>query len=182
MSEIGNWPRVQKDQKNQQELEQPQYRRCYDWIVVSGDCHYAKNHASFKTYRPIIGGTAQGAQVAGIGTVELEVKRSPEGQETNMLVLEDVLHIPTAKCNGFRSRALQGTESWGAGVVQGFDGTSTQPTWYATEFCGLRRLVLAGNPQGESELEEGGHYSLSLYLSREERTYLFSEAESATDD
>jgi hypothetical protein len=121
--------------------------------------------------------------MVGIGTAELEVKRCPREQETNALVLEDVLHIPTAKCNGFRSRAVQGTESWGAGgVVQDFDGTRTQPMWYATGFCGLYRLVLAGNPQGESELQEGGMYSLSIYLSQEDKASLFSADESATDD
>ena len=37
--------------------------------------------------------------------------------------------------------------------------------WYAKEFCGLWRLVLAGNPQGESYLEAMSQNSAGLSLS-----------------
>jgi hypothetical protein len=122
--------------------------RCWGWIVVSGSCHYAKDRSSFKTYRQLQG-TAQGITVIGIGTVELQTLRSPDNPGSHTLVLEDVLHIPSAICNGFNP-ALYGCLSfWQGSVTQGFD-ENDMPIWYGKSFCGVRRLELAGNPQGES--------------------------------
>ena len=172
MGEIGEyWKDVKAHRKNQKATGQPR-RRCFDWMVVSGDCHYAKNRSSFKEYRRVQG-TAQGAPVIGMGTVELEVQRAPQSLDTYTLILENVLHIPTAMCNGFNSRLLGGYDAWTNGVVQGLDASDREPLWYGTKFCGLSKLVLAGEPHGESELEEkkkdGCVLMLSVYMSAEEK-------------
>ena len=75
MGEIGEWSRFMKDRKKRQKLShppKPNRRRCWDWMVVSGETHYAKNRSSFKTYKEV-SGTAQSvrARVIGIGSVEL---------------------------------------------------------------------------------------------------------------
>src|SRR5947199_6829766 len=93
MGEIGEYWRDAKVHKKRQKQANPPRRRCWDWIIVGGHCHYAKNRSSFTTYRRI-SGTAQGARVIGIGTVKLQVRRSPTESDTHTLVLEDVLHIP----------------------------------------------------------------------------------------
>jgi hypothetical protein len=183
MGEIGEWSRVMKEQKKQQKLKHPQRRRCYDWMIVSGNCHYAKNRSSFKTYTHIQG-TAGGAAVIGVGSVELLVKRSPEGPGTKKLVLDDVLHIPSAICNGFNPNRKPGRCGITAsqGLMQGFVGPGEdQPAWHARDFCGLYRLVLEGNPQGESELRGDGPKLLSIYLSEEEAENLNNEVESGGD-
>jgi len=67
-------------------------------IIVGGDYHYAKNRSSFKEYHRIkakVGLT----RVIGIGKIELLVERKDGTPYT--LVLEDVLHTPSAICNGF---------------------------------------------------------------------------------
>lgn len=145
-------------------------------MIVSGECHYARNRSWFKTYRPIQG-TAQGAPVKGIGTVELEVVRAPDDPRTHTLLLEDVLHIPSALCNGFAASLMPIKQSWSREGTQGYD-QNDEEIFHGTVFCGLRRLVLRGDPQGESPLEEerhrkGTHFWLSLYPTFEEMANLF---------
>lgn len=165
------------EQQQQEKLETLE-RRCWDWMVVSGDCHYARDRSAFKTYRQV-SGTASGTAVNGIGTVELKVERSPEkGWGIKTLVLEDVLHIPSAKCNGFNSSIFRissdGAESWEDGRVQDLAGDTREPQRYATKLSGLMRLVIAGDPQGDSPLAvDGGPKLLSIYMSAEEKNSLF---------
>ncbi|KAG9235676.1 hypothetical protein BJ875DRAFT_494798 [Amylocarpus encephaloides] len=52
--------------KRQQKIHEA---RCNDWVLVGGECHYAKDRTSFKEYRSING--TEG--IIGVGTVELEV-------------------------------------------------------------------------------------------------------------
>jgi hypothetical protein len=182
MGEIGEWSRIMKTQKKAKKLAQPQQRRCWDWMIVSGTCNYAKNRSSFKTYRRIQG-TAGGAPVIGIGTVELQVRRSPGSKETGPLLLENVLHIPSASCNGLNALGRPGRDvTFKGDLAQGFDRPGGQPMWYATTYCGLWRLALAGNPQGASYLREGGCYSLSIFMSDEERAKLFSSDTTTPED
>ncbi|KAF2230787.1 hypothetical protein EV356DRAFT_508262 [Viridothelium virens] len=77
-------------------------RRCYDWMIVGGFCSYARDRNWFSDYQPIDQIIGDGMRVKGIGTVRIKVKRSPESDETRTLVLNPVLHLPTAKCNGFK--------------------------------------------------------------------------------
>ncbi|KAJ0417920.1 hypothetical protein BJY00DRAFT_197443 [Aspergillus carlsbadensis] len=142
-------------------------RRCWDWMIVSGNTHYAKNRSSFTTYRrvgrsiprPTTGETF----VAGIGTVELKVRTSRDepGLPDGTLVLENVLHIPSAICNGV---SIELSDAIAGNPAGGWDAWDQQDRtiWYGERFYGGCRLVLAGNPQGESYLEDGLHM-LSMY-------------------
>ncbi|KAK9327891.1 hypothetical protein V1520DRAFT_347548 [Lipomyces starkeyi] len=170
MGDIGDfWRDVNAHRK--EERANASQSRCWDWMIVSGDCHYARDRSCFKVYRPV-SGTAGGARVVGIGTVELPVKSSPTGSGTHVLVLENVLHIPDAICNGFNAASTGGGVRWSRDGVQGFDSDS-QPLWYAVMFAGLAKLVIEGNSQGYSVLEEK-HLMLSIYLTTEEKANLFS--------
>jgi hypothetical protein len=140
----------------------------FDWMVVCGES-YARNRSSFKTYRRVHGTSTDGANIVGIGTVELSVPRSSTDSSEHVLVLRDVLHIPTAICNGFSLNSIDHITNFGAEGVQGFDRAGN-PIWYSERFAGLSRLVLAGNPQGESQLKDGTHYFLSVYVDPEEMT------------
>lgn len=147
--------------------------RCWDWIIVSGTSHYARDRSSFVTYRRVgrtvssglIGGNIF---VAGIGTVELKVRPSKtENLPTRTLVLDNVLHVPSAICNGFCFAKYQ--RAHGGSVSFGIDmyGTDRQkhPLWYGVPFCELEKLALAGNPQGESYLEDITRSDISPSLS-----------------
>lgn len=165
-----------------QEAEEPRKRtrvgsanrQCYDWMVITGNCHYARDQASFKTYRPVsrqiksnIFNPFDELQVAGVGTVELELCKSPQDLGSHTVILENVLHIPEAVCNGF-SPLLYGTsmscneDCWVGGDTMG------NPVWFSTPFAGGTKLALAGNPQGESEMIQGRYYTLCLRVSPEE--------------
>jgi hypothetical protein len=106
MGEIGEFWKNTREYQKRRERETPPRRRCWDWIIVSGNCHYAKNRSSFKVYRRVgrMIRDATGAEtyIAGVGTVELNVRASSKkGSPTRSLVLENVLHVPDAVCNGF---------------------------------------------------------------------------------
>lgn len=163
---------ITKANKKTKRSDEPLRRRCWDWMITTGNCHYAKNRSSFKEYRrvgkSIPNGVIEGITtfVAGVGTVELKVQTTHDkGSPVRTLVLEDVLHIPEATCNGF-SVAVYHTLNGGStrlgrepsGTDEGY-----QPLWCSEEFKGLNKLVLAGNPQGESYLGDGVKM-LSMYI------------------
>jgi hypothetical protein len=143
---------------------------------VQGSYH-TKDRSSFKENRQI--NTTIGSRgVIGIGTLELQVRRNPRDQSTHTLVLDDVLHLPGAICNGFSPELTGCNQFWGGGLLgrmQGY-GKAGERLCYGTEFCGLSRLVLGGKQQGESELEKlstgGAVLSLSIHLADEERRNL----------
>ncbi|KAL5365945.1 hypothetical protein BJX96DRAFT_160045 [Aspergillus floccosus] len=152
-------------------------RICHDWMVVSGNCHYARDRGSFTSYRQVaatqriknnIFNPHEELHVAGVGTVHLTVCRSRADPAPQTLVLEDVLHIPEALCNGFNPLLYGSSMSCNADCWEGGDATG-QPLWYSLPFAGHTRLVLWGNPLGESELIEGRYYTLSLYVTPEEK-------------
>lgn len=111
-----------------------------------------------------------GTSVVGVGTVELEVLRSPDNSESHTLVLEDVLHTPNAMCNGVIIPRGTGGTSFRP-VMQGFE-EGGRPYWYGDNFRGLSKMALAGNHQGESQLQDEeahpGPLWLSLMLDEEE--------------
>ncbi|KAL4890684.1 hypothetical protein BDV59DRAFT_183972 [Aspergillus ambiguus] len=150
-------------------------RVCYDWMVVSGNCHYARDRASFTSYRPVtlriknnIFNPHEELYVEGVGTVQLTVCRGRNDPSPQVLVLEDVLHIPEAICNGFNPLLYGSSMSCNASYWEGGD-VNGQPLWYGLPFAGATRLVLWGNPQGDSEMIDGRHYTLSLYITPEEK-------------
>jgi hypothetical protein len=177
MGEIGDHYRDLKEHRKQQKQKKlegksrPPRRRCWDWIVVGGDYHYAKNRSSFKEYRRIkakIGLT----RVIGIGTVELHVER--KDSTTYALVLEDVLHTPGAICNGFVPSLTSCQQTWSAiDAVEGIDENG-QSLWKTRGFFGLPKLVIVNSPEGESGIEKAKAkrkipFSLSLCVNQEER-------------
>jgi hypothetical protein len=179
MGEIGDHYRDLKEHRKQQKEKKLEAksnpplrrRRCWDWIVVGGDYHYAKNRSSFKEYHRIkakIGLT----RVIGIGTIELFVERKDSTPYT--LVLEDVLHTPSAVCNGFNPSLTDCRQTWTTNdTVEGKD-TSGQSLWHARNFFGLPRLVIVNNPEGDSLIEKAKAkrklpFSLSLVVNQEER-------------
>jgi hypothetical protein len=177
MGEIGEfWRDVKEDRERRKLKNPPPKRRCWDWMIVSGTCHYAKDRSSFKTYRPL-GKTIKGkvfgshVYVAGIGAVELNLRSSSKkGSPDRVLVLESVLHIPSAICNGFHWMKYQRENGGSVYTEDNWKGSDDvgRPLWYGKPFCGLHKLALAGNPQGESYLKEDGEYVLSMYISMED--------------
>lgn len=189
----GDWERTTekrdggeaKGKRPMNEERTPSHLRCYDWMIVSGSCHYAKDRESFNRYRPVNKLVNGGSTfIAGVGDVELQVKSSPKGgSPVKILKLENVLHIPDACCNGFNINRwlMQG----GSGQMRP-DGTSGfdehgDPFWYAKDYKGLERVVLAGNPQGTSYVPDGPK-ALSMYINSEDLEDVISEESQHSDE
>ncbi|KAL4924596.1 uncharacterized protein BDV17DRAFT_274096 [Aspergillus undulatus] len=156
---------------------------CRDWMIVSGNVHYARDKASFTTYTPVnvllknnIFSPHDEMQVAGVGDVHLHVQRGRNDPSTHLLVLEGVLHIPEAICNGFNPLLVGSSMSCHPEFWEGADRRGA-PMWFGLPFAGMGRLVLADMGGGESDLIEGRQYTLSLYISPEERSMIMGMAQ-----
>lgn len=144
-------------------------QRCWDWMMVGGTNHYAKNRSAFLTYRRApckIGRT----RILGVGTVKLDLVRSPRDPSTYTLILHDVLHIPDAVCNGISINPdFMGAGNYGISWCDKriYDADTEEPCWYAKAFHddGSMRCVLAGDPKGATFLEKNGSYALSVNAS-----------------
>ncbi|KAE8154774.1 hypothetical protein BDV25DRAFT_170962 [Aspergillus avenaceus] len=157
-------------------------RRCWDWMIVTGTCHYARNRSSFVTYRRVgryitesILGLSK-SYVAGVGTVELRVRPSKNKRTpSRTLILENVLHIPGSICNGFCWTEYHSKHGGYTFFKETYSGKDAQkyPLWHGEPYWDLQRLVLAGSPQGETYLCTGEPESLSLFVDKEclERIY-----------
>ncbi|PWY80721.1 hypothetical protein BO70DRAFT_362677 [Aspergillus heteromorphus CBS 117.55] len=170
MEDIGEHQTDVKEDRKSKRRENPSDRRCWDWMIVSGACHYARDRISFTDYRPVertIGDSK--TYVAGVGSVELNVLPGP-GLPPRTILLHEVLHIPAALSNGFNFgkylKANGGETKFGPGVWTSTDGEG-RPLWTSQPFAGLDKLLLAGNPQGESFLGDGPKM-LSMYFSGED--------------
>jgi len=156
----------------------PNTRRCWDWMMVSGSAHYARNRSSFSDYRRTRGqatlSTSPGAgvtQVLGIGTVKLNMIRGPDDPRTYTLVLENVLHIPSAICNGISISLLH--VKYDVMNRRVFDSRTKEPLFYGKKYCGLARAVVAGDPQGETYMDDETVYMLSIHATDEDLKSLF---------
>lgn len=162
--------------------DHPPRRHHWDWLVISGDRHFARNRSAFKEYCRIRA-TAQGARVVGVGTVELCVRCNPADESTATLVLENVLHIPGAVCNGFSAQLKRDAMSCKKEIPPGLDREEEcSSSWYTISSCGLTRLVLAGDPQEDSLLQdesrEEHHVSavlIDLHLDAEEEYHILKQ-------
>lgn len=170
------------DRRKKSRMVHPSASICRDWMIVSGNCHYARDKASFATYAPVHTLVKSNTfnphdekLVAGVGNVHLPVRRGPNDPGTHVLVLEGVLHIPEAICNGFNPLLVGSSMSCHRDYWEGADARGT-PMWFGLPFAGLGRLVLAGGLEGESDLIEGRPYTLSLYISPEEKEAIMSQA------
>ncbi|KAL2826785.1 hypothetical protein BDW59DRAFT_160672 [Aspergillus cavernicola] len=138
--------------------------RTWTWLLVPGTAHFAKNRSSFKTYHRAPGKIAN-KRVLGIGDVELKVRRGPDDDRMNTLVLRDVLHMPQARWNGLCVGKVreEGDEvavdvegdgdgdgdgeylqAWSAGE----EGGHGEALWYGEGYRGCSRVVLWGDPRG----------------------------------
>ncbi|KAL2871047.1 uncharacterized protein BJX67DRAFT_377657 [Aspergillus lucknowensis] len=151
--------------------------RCWTWLLVPGNMHYAKNRSSFSSYRRAPS-KIDGSRVLGVGTVELKVRRAPDDDRMNTLVLRDVLHMPGARCNGLcvgkycemnpgdgvkvcgeGFQAFSEGESEGEGKKEEEDGRrygNGEKLWYGEGYHGRSRVVLWGDPHGSEDLEDDG--------------------------
>ncbi|KAL4805766.1 hypothetical protein BDV18DRAFT_12926 [Aspergillus unguis] len=158
---------------------------CRDWMIVSGNVHYARDKASFTTYTPInvlvknnIFSPHDEMLVSGIGSVNLTVPRSRSDPTPHTLTLGGVLHIPEALCNGFNPLLIGSSMSCHSEYWEGADRMGS-PLWFGLPFVGLSRLVLADG-SGESDLIEGREYTLSLYVSPQEKEMIVAQAQAQT--
>ena len=93
------------------------------------------------SYVPVTG-TADGTPVVEIGAVELLVSRSPDPFDgTTTVVLQRVLHIPSAICNGICTR-IEGSSQYfrdtpTQGIVHQVNDEQGNPYYYGTRFCGV---------------------------------------------
>ncbi|KAL4971019.1 uncharacterized protein BDV14DRAFT_194800 [Aspergillus stella-maris] len=157
----------------------PKDRRCWDWVAVQGNCHYARDREWFLWYRPLQYGTLisfcdhepPATSVAGIGTVILTVQSRPEdGWPTYRLKLQNVLHVPNAPCNGFSPSQfhLRRGGTLLAGGLFAVD-EKNMPWYYCVPFNGLAKLALVGDAQARSYIEgDGTAYCLDMVLSDRE--------------
>ncbi|KAL5339359.1 hypothetical protein BJX70DRAFT_397810 [Aspergillus crustosus] len=125
-------------------------RKTHTWLLThTGTHHFAKNRSSFKSYHRAP--TKIGAsKILGIGTVELTVRAGPQECENrpNRLVLEDVLHIPGARCNGLcLGRWREGNPGCDVEVLDGGEGCRCR-CWRVGEGGD-------GSGDGDEDAEEG---------------------------
>jgi hypothetical protein len=97
--------------------------------------------------------------VIGIGIIELRVQTSPNSSNTTVMALHNVLHTSDAIFNGlkWRTKDLEVNEhstSFTRDWVQAKDQPTGRGIWRGTNFCGLNKLALVDDPEGESKLPE----------------------------
>jgi len=143
-------------------------QRCWDWIVVQGSTHFARDRASFATYKAFQDPTTTTIfnslprPVIGIGTVKIEVSTGPaENAPTRTITLKNVLHMPTALYNGFCAKRQGDLQSFDH-PIQAWDKFG-RPTWCTKDFWGWQRVVIAGHNEGISPIRE-----TALRLGKEE--------------
>jgi hypothetical protein len=93
-------------------------------------------------------------KVLGVGTIVLEVFRSPLRDKYRELILHNVLHTPESLCNTFSIELYEGYYHRGQHIGKGSD-SATRPMFYTRPFLhNLQRLVLKNEPLGCSPLTE----------------------------
>ncbi|KAL4881215.1 hypothetical protein BJY04DRAFT_218392 [Aspergillus karnatakaensis] len=126
-------------------------KKNHTWLLTPGNSHFAKNRSSFSTYHRAPT-RISGTKCLGVGTVELTVRRGPDDTDNrpNKIVLENVLHIPGARCNGLCLGRWKGDCGGDVEVVNG-DGNGNN-----NKQGECRCLRRASSEDGrEDEIEEG---------------------------
>ncbi|KAL9109157.1 MAG: hypothetical protein Q9227_006082 [Pyrenula ochraceoflavens] len=158
---------------------------CPDWVFSnSSNVHLAKDRGWFTEYVPfestvnsIIG--SRGANVEGIGIVELPVKRKPRGSGPDahaVLRLVDVLHVPSALCNVLGGPILDDYDVH-MGRSEGSLGSIIEPNGrklaYFDPSCNLFVIKLSGPPigpqLGPSLFQNGGSHYINVNWEDSER-------------
>jgi len=163
-----------------------------DWLFSNNsNVHVAKDRGWFTQYTPFVSAARNGYQtpghplrVEGIGIVEIPVKRSPElsGPEAEgILVLHDVLHIPSFICNivGYpvQERYNVDTEEQGEAVItlKNMYADESESNHVDSSVAYFNRenvrilLKLSGPPVGPSLFQEGQSYLVSVIWPDNER-------------
>ncbi|KKK12251.1 hypothetical protein ARAM_002701 [Aspergillus rambellii] len=135
---------------------------------------------------------------AGRGERGTEGAPGADDARPNVLALQGVLHLPDASCNGLslpRYRGANGLvgitgmkkgeadvgsetetgERGRGGVLQARSEVDGERLWYGDEYCGWSRVVLWGDPRGETYLgQEPEGSMLGVVASAEELDKLFT--------
>lgn len=131
--------------------------RCYDWLPQKHGVHFARNRSSFSEYTSVNVKLDNGMWAQGIGTVHLDILKGPDASDgVDNIVLRGVLHLPNAICNGI-SMALFDKATVSYQPIFGCRDRNGRMVWFLTDHCGLDKLALLGNPQGESPLQDIAH-------------------------
>ncbi|KAL4805905.1 hypothetical protein BDV18DRAFT_140146 [Aspergillus unguis] len=150
-------------------------KRFLDWFIVDGECHYTQHSSLFSKYRAVHRIVTRslpcgifGTYVRGIGTLKLEVQCDREDRsKTHTLTLENVLHVPSAKCNGLNMRLYHKQYGGTVDTSQAVDDRG-RLRWFTTPHCGFRRIVLGGKAEQTSDFVEGRSYWLHSPLTAED--------------
>jgi len=144
----------------------PMGKICYDWVFSSAtNVHIAIDKSAFKTYTPfksyvLTVADKRQVSVRGVGTVELKILRQPGSKESHVIVLENVLHVPSWLCNilsdTYFSSSNRFTHTWSEFGVSFYkkEGGDSHPWGFTENFCALDRLALARNMHGRSPMLE----------------------------
>lgn len=122
-------------------IVEPPKSRCWDWILHSGDIHYAKNASTFLHYTKIdayahnIPPNSPPIKALGIGTVKVNAMRALDSENICEITLHDVLHIPQMPCNGISQMKL---EEMGLRIWTGEEGLQVCEPSGAWMFCGTK--------------------------------------------
>lgn len=105
--------------------------------------------------------------------VQRSDSESGTGTGTGILVLDDVLHIPEALCNGFNPVVYGGWMRSEGGIVvggrQGEEGEGGGEEWFARAFAGSFRVEMADGRKGGSEVVDGGEYRFGVWVGEGEK-------------
>lgn len=139
---------------------------CYDWIFSSAtNIHIAVDKSSFKTFTPFdsyiltVAGQ-QRVHVRGIGSVDLKIRCRPNGRDSRLISLDNVLYVPSWPCNIFSDCYFDPPHDFehlwiDNGVCFSKKVHGRIKAWgYTESFCGLDRLVLSRKPRGRSPMLE----------------------------
>lgn len=159
----------------QQEEEERPEPLCADWIFTSAsNAHIAINKGIFKKYTPFESyvltlADRKHLSVRGIGSVELQIKKSATGNDSHTVLLENVLHVPEWVCNIFSDTFFEGgayahlwtnegAVFWEKKYVEGPEGEPEEThlvEWgYTNEFFGLEKLKIVEPSVGRSIITE----------------------------
>ena len=141
-----------------------------DWLLHRGNVHFARDRSSFcDDYVPISAtatsaNNSQQLSVIGIGTVKLDVQRQLSQAKTSTISWFNVLHIPSARCNGI---SIPGMEAKCRFRQRKGYWTFTNPSTNGAVMCGddlsgRSRLFIG---YGSSELDETRHVTCNGNIS-----------------
>ncbi|CAO2653304.1 Nn.00g027150.m01.CDS01 [Neocucurbitaria sp. VM-36] len=156
---------------------------CPDWVVIQNiNVHVAKDRGWFTSYTPFQSTLGplysdESWPVVGVGTVMLSTPPAPGSPISNVLRLENVLHVPSFFCNAIGCPLVMGHEYNFS--YEGNDKTkgaildsSQQPAAYflpGREQYVPEVLAPRGETLGPTVFQPDAIYSVSCEWSEEER-------------